>query len=43
MLSLKKIVGSLRFLKTNRVCYNFSGDKWRDRDEASEKVYITQQ
>ena len=32
------------FLRTNTrtVTFNFSGDKWKERDEAAEKVFITQ-
>ena len=44
MIAIKR-AASLLFLRS-QVCvpkYNFSGDKWKDRDEAAEKVFISQQ
>lgn len=41
MFSLKKI-SSLALSLQTRPVYLFSKDGWKDRDEASEKVYISQ-
>ena len=42
MIALKKAAGV--FLRSNaRVNYAFSRDPWKDRDDAAEKVYISQQ
>ena len=41
MQSFKKIVSSVARLNITRPVFYFSGDNWKNRDEASQKVYIT--
>jgi hypothetical protein len=43
MISLKKISSIILRTPTRSIAMAFnSGDKWKDRDEAAEKVYISQ-
>lgn len=42
MLALKKISGLIVRSYTKVPAFSFSGDTWKERDEAAEKVYITQ-
>lgn len=41
MIAFRKLFTAVAPLKTGRVSFGFAGDRWKDRDEASEKVYIT--
>ena len=43
MLSLRKTFGLLIKSQIRTVSFAFGNDSWRDRDEAAEKVYISQQ
>ena len=42
MLSLKKIVFLARTIQ-RPVSFGCASDKWKDRDQAAEKVYVSQQ
>jgi hypothetical protein len=42
MLSFKKLASTLIRVNTRTPVYFFAGDNWKDRDEAAEKVYITE-
>jgi hypothetical protein len=42
MQSLKKITSLFTRLNVRAPVYGFAADNWKDRDEAAEKVYITQ-
>ena len=44
MIAFRKVASLLlRPNHLNTARYYFSGDKWKDRDEAAEKVFISQQ
>jgi hypothetical protein len=43
MLTLRKVATSLLRSTMPAVSYQFSNDRWKDRDEAAEKVYINEQ
>ena len=42
MISLRKVVGAVLRPGVRSVSYAFSNDPWKDRDDAAEKVYISQ-
>lgn len=42
MLSLRRISTLLFNQPTRRIAMSFSSNNWKDRDEAAEKVYISQ-
>jgi hypothetical protein len=42
MLSLRRISNLVFNQPCGRIAMSFSGNNWKDRDEAAEKVYISQ-
>ena len=42
MLSFRRITNLVFNQPTRRIAMSFSGNNWKDRDEAAEKVYISQ-
>jgi hypothetical protein len=42
MLSIRKLSTVLFSGQTKRIAMSFSGNNWKDRDEAAEKVFISQ-
>lgn len=42
MLTLRKITSLARTIQ-RPVSFGFAGDKWKDRDQAAEKVFVSQQ
>ena len=42
MLSFRRITNLVFNQPTRRIAMSFSGNNWKDRDEAAEKVYVSQ-